>query len=311
MMNLWELLKVSKGLPPPDLETFLTAEKIGIKNSGSSTTASIANGYPCVLENSVGLPAAGYKIYGNSIQGNEPTPENPVEVQSVGELVTEGEYAGKYAIPVVTSGKNLFDFSQWVGQTAQGMTIYRDSIKGTPTYRWHRFPATTLKNPIPAGTQVTVSYHFDTTCPDKGNIGVDFCNKDNIEFHKETDKPSGYTNTFVIEEDCYSMRLFMCMLPYTKNEYCEITNIKIQLELSAESTAYEPYRTPITTDIYLNNPLKTGDILKYPENVLEHPDGAIESVSLPKIPTFSGTAIISTDTEVKPSDIEITYKSRR
>ena len=85
MINLWELLKVSKGLPPSDLETFLTAEKIGSKNSGSSTTTSIAKGYPCVLENSVGLPAAGYKIYGNSIQDGIPSPENPIEVRSVGD----------------------------------------------------------------------------------------------------------------------------------------------------------------------------------------------------------------------------------
>lgn len=330
MMNLWELLKVSKGLPPPDLETLMLASKISDKSSGSSTITLTANGYPCVLENSVGLSTVGYKIYGNSIQNGTPSPDNPVEVQSVGEPVFAKLYDSDgfrladsdgyklcsqdvvgYCIPVVTSGKNLFDFSQWVGQTARGMTIYRDSIKGTPTYRWHRFPVTTLKNPIPAGTQVTVSYHFDTTCPDKGNIGVDFCNKNNIEFHKETDKPSGYTNTFVLEEDCYSMGLFMCMLPYTENEYCEITNIKIQLELSAESTAYEPYRTPITTDISLNNPLKIGDILKYPEGVIEHSDGTKESISLPQIPTFSGTTIISTDIEVEPSDIEITYKSRR
>lgn len=54
MMNLWELLKVSKGLPPPDLETFLTAGKISGKSSASSTTTSIASGYPCVLENSAG-----------------------------------------------------------------------------------------------------------------------------------------------------------------------------------------------------------------------------------------------------------------
>ena len=56
------------------------------------------------------LPAMrDYSIYGSSIQDGTPTPDNPVEVQSVGDLVTEGEHAGKYKIPVNVRGRNLFD----------------------------------------------------------------------------------------------------------------------------------------------------------------------------------------------------------
>ncbi len=101
------------------------------------------------------------------------------------------------------------------------------------------------------------------------------------------------------------------MLPYTENRYCEITNIKIQLELGDTATEYEPYREPVTTNILLDKPLETGEILKYPENVIEHSDGTSESVSLPKIPTLSGTTIVEIDTEIQPENIEITYKSRR
>lgn len=194
-MNLWEILKTSKGLPPPDLETLLLARKISGKSSGSSTTTLIANGYPCTLENSVGLPAVGYKIYGNSIQNGTPSPDNPVEIKSVGEPV----FAKLYD----SDGFRLMD-----------------------------------------------------------SDGYELCSQD----------VAGYC---------------------------------IPVVTSAEN--HEPF----TTKIYLKEPLKTGDILRYPENVLEHPDGAAESISLPQIPTFSGTTIISTDTEVEPSDIEITYKSRR
>lgn len=53
------------------------------------------------------LPAMrDYSIYGSSIQDGTPTPDNPVEVQSVGDLVTEGEHAGKYKIPVNVNGAN-------------------------------------------------------------------------------------------------------------------------------------------------------------------------------------------------------------
>ena len=50
-----------------------------------------------------------YKIEGNSVQNGTPTPEAPVEVQSVGDLVTDITDAnyGKYKIPVVAKGKNM------------------------------------------------------------------------------------------------------------------------------------------------------------------------------------------------------------
>ena len=53
------------------------------------------------------LPAMrDYSIYGSSIQDGTPTPDNPVEVQSVGDLITEGEHTGKYKIPVNVNGAN-------------------------------------------------------------------------------------------------------------------------------------------------------------------------------------------------------------
>lgn len=42
-------------------------------------------GYPCTLPNSLGKDLRNYKIYGNSIQGETPTPDNPVEIGTVGE----------------------------------------------------------------------------------------------------------------------------------------------------------------------------------------------------------------------------------
>lgn len=85
-MNLWEILKTSKWLPPPDPETLLFARKISGQAVGGNTLKTLtASGYPCVLEGSAGMPALDYKIYGNSVQDGTPSPENPIEVQSVGD----------------------------------------------------------------------------------------------------------------------------------------------------------------------------------------------------------------------------------
>lgn len=273
-MNLWEILKTSEGLPPPDLETLLFARKIGSKGPGSSTTTSIANGYPCVLENSVGLPAAGYKIYGNSIQDGE---------LSVGDLVTEGEHKGKYKITVVTSGKNLLDIERLKESTESWITpAYKLSLKLKPNAEY------TLSSNVPYAV---------------GNQPLYFNGAAHSTHGVYKDRP-----ITAVSSDDGTIFVAVCK----GRQYADdILSGKyyILLEAGSKSTAYEPYYEPAATSIYLAKPLKTGDILKYPENVLEHPDGTIESVSLPKIPTFNGTAIISTDTEVEPSNMEIAYKS--
>ena len=49
-------------------------------------------------------------IFGNSLQESVPSPEEPVEIKSVGDLVTEGEYSGKYRISATAKNtENLFD----------------------------------------------------------------------------------------------------------------------------------------------------------------------------------------------------------
>lgn len=61
---------------------------------------------PLTLSNPTGDNLIEYSITGNIVQDGTPTPENPIEIQGVGELVTEGEYLGKYKIPVtITNGE--------------------------------------------------------------------------------------------------------------------------------------------------------------------------------------------------------------
>lgn len=83
-----------------------------LKSKYQNTAVKLANaeGVPCVLEYSKGKNMRNYEVYGNSVQDGTPTPESPVEIQRVGDLVTdtESEYYGKYDIPITVKGKNLF-----------------------------------------------------------------------------------------------------------------------------------------------------------------------------------------------------------
>ena len=92
-----------------------------------------AEGYPCVFDNSKGRPLKDYKIYGNSIQDGTPTPESPVEVQSVGDLVTdaESEYYGKYDIPIVVNDTTTHIYLNEPLRKVGDYADYIDFKKGT------------------------------------------------------------------------------------------------------------------------------------------------------------------------------------
>ena len=105
----------------------------------------------------------------------------------------------------------------------------------------------------------------------------------------------------------------------------------IQLEEASTENFYEPYITPVQTDIYLDEPLrKVGEYADYidfkgqrvvrkvgvSDNTGTKPIseslGALaipteEPIPLPALKTFKGTSIISVDTSVQPSNIKAKY----
>ena len=87
-----------------------------------------AEGYPCKFDKSAGKALKDYKVYGNSTQDGTPTLDNPIEIQSVGDLVTDetSEYYGKYDIPIIVRGKNLFNINDY--RNKQNVSIVGNKI---------------------------------------------------------------------------------------------------------------------------------------------------------------------------------------
>lgn len=347
------------------------------------------SGIPPLTLDAIGKNTLDYKIYGNSIQDGTPTPENPVEIQSVGELVTEGEFSGKYVIPVVVSGKNLINPQTTINGYRLGSdgNLFRensytttDFIKVIPSKFYTRNIGFTVTNPI-------CEYDANKTFIRRVTNGTDI----------------------MLSPDAHYVRTAF------NSDYLS----NIQLELGSEATAYEPYHEPITTNIYLDEPLRKigdyADVIDFNRGVVERKIGYVafdgserwfkdnelsdtiryysvnnfpqrietasdkcshfehrdypaintldvisfsvanrtqavfrvskvdfptinsfkawlgeqytngtpvtvyyalaepttEPISLPSIPTFDGTTVISTDTEIQPSNIEIKYKARK
>ena len=77
-------------------------------------------------------------------------------------------------------------------------------------------------------------------------------------------------------------------------------------ESDIKDTVYEPFLNPITTNIYLDNPLGSGECLDFKRQKLIKATSQTD-VALPKVQVFKGTSVIRTDTEVSPTNIKAKY----
>ncbi|MBR5227995.1 MAG: hypothetical protein IKV94_05095 [Clostridia bacterium] len=215
-----------------------------------------------------GVSLVNYKIYGNSIQNGVPTPESPVEIQSVGDKT-----------------KNLFN--QFTTKTASFSAVSNSSARTFEEGVWYRgltynnysYPQNLLDyNVGTSTTMVKVNgqllyglaqafkvepkqiYSFSYDGGEGGNVALGFYDKEGkiLSYKYWT-----YGSTINIPANAYWMTI--CLSGSTAN--IEISYSNIQLVLGTESTSYEPYgyKIPIkvTTDgnttlhnIYLAEPLR-------------------------------------------------------
>lgn len=87
-----------------------------------------------ILPNTKGENLVNYKIYGNSVQNRTPSPANPVEIKSLGDLVTDTKDLnyGMYKIPIRVGGKNLFNIKDiifnWPSQYVKDFIMYENGF---------------------------------------------------------------------------------------------------------------------------------------------------------------------------------------
>ena len=238
------------------------------------------------LENCYNDKLHNAQIFGNSIQDGTPTPEAPVEVQSVGELVTEGEYAGKYKIPVTARGKNLLkplrvssDGIRTATSTTKTSNSYGTSINTTnakeeiivtqtkapntsnlTSYMNGYFSVEVGSGVLKHGKRYTLSFDCEITNSllNSNKMGL-YCNGDGIyslDFQSVNGRNSiAFTYGISSGNDNYlEFRI--------AGKSLKISNIMITDEDG--TPIYEPYIKPQTTNIYLDEPLrKVGDYADY------------------------------------------------
>lgn len=221
------------------------------------------------IADSSGKKLTDYKIYGNSVQNGTPAPDNPIEIQSVGDKVTDESEAnrGKYKIPVTVSGKNLFN-KDTIGSVFskekdgdRNIIRYKDGYSTGTTYKDY-----SLSNNIVFKENTQYTFSFEAARPSllkPLNFWVVYTDGTkyqtataNITQLGEYVKVVGVTRAGKTVESIYTGD------NYAQTAYIDIDTI--QIEEGTTATAYEQYIEPKIYNIYLNEPLrKIGDYADY------------------------------------------------
>lgn len=294
-MNLHRIFQISKGLPPDSLHYMIFARKL----SASPTETVTISGYPCVLENSVEKPVVDYRIYGNTVQNGTPSPDNPVEIQSVGDLVTDGEYAGKYKIPVVASTENnvpkttniyLDEPLRKIGDYADVIDFERGVVERN------------IKKVVFDGSE---EFKNQNSIYDS-EIKTMLCNTEFIDaLEGNYILSSHFTKIYNAQNAQAKPGTFSknSLEKYKNYTYYNISNKELNVVQSDSTiTKVSAFRSYLSKQYDVGTPVTAYYALA---------ESRTEILTLPQLPTLNGTTIITTDTEIKPSDIKITYKARK
>lgn len=182
----------------------------------------------------------------------------------------------KYKIPIMVTGKNLFDKSSII--TGTRLILNGDLVS-------------TDDDSIPAETKTMFVSEFIEIEPNKNlTFSINMYGYKHRLCYYDQDKKfitinETDTNTVTTPDNAKYIRF---------NGYLSELDT-FMLEEGTTATAYEPYREPVTTNIYRDAQLVQGESINY------------KSDNLPDITLEKGTNTITANTEVKPSSIKIKY----
>lgn len=214
-----------------------------------------------------------------------------------------------YKVPVTVEGKNLLPNTA-TSRTINGVTITVNedgsiTCNGTTTNQVEIRLVTFFS--LPAG-----NYRLTGT-PSGGSTSSYFLR---VWYDSGTTKVwlndvgSGYNFTLTDTTTMYSSILIR-----TDKVLNHITFYPMVRKADIEDDTYEPYHEPITTSIYLPEQIrKVGDeaeYIDYGEQKLHRVGAEDIDVTLPVLPTVTGTNVLSVGTEVQPSHVFVEFYKER
>lgn len=193
------------------------------------------------LQNSLKAPLERLELIGNSMQGENPAPDNPQEIKSAGKW---NEGAQKYEIDVKVTGKNLFDREK-ARDTANWIIRDEDG--------YAKFPIRVGK-----GNKATFSYTEKLTLGKGFYLGIaqsDTGSAVGWLYHSTEINLNNNKLTVVAKGDC----LYLSCNKTSIQKFFD-TIQTLQVEMGSEPTPYEPY-TEQTLTLTSDRPITKWDRL--------------------------------------------------
>ena len=193
------------------------------------------------LNNAVDYPLLGLNLYGKSMQDGTPTPENPVDIVSVGDSGT---------IEITACGKNLFDYSILKGFSYNGIT-YTNNNDGS-------FTVSGVKTDISKLSYCSYKYNHKESLQiisSPGTYAISGVPKDYgkglhfyINFYYGGKSYYNFLDTFnhttnIVTEDMFTedFRIDIGFFSFANYE-CKNGTFYPQIEKGSTATDFEPYK---------------------------------------------------------------------
>lgn len=270
--------------------TYLQKKKLAfmsIVNQVKGFVRSVSGRLPLTLEGCVNRESiTNYKIYGQSIQDGEPTPDNPIEVKSVGEY---NESIGKYEIPVtVSSDGESITTKIYLDEPLRKVGAFADYIDFENGKVVRRVGETVIDS--------SINFYYSGYSTNNESI-VFFYPINAGNANSEDDVLSNYFPT--VEKD--GCRVWRAASASNTAHFIKATNEIFGIDGAATTNDLKLNKIKA----WLNTQNAVKPVLLY--YVLKNPTET--SITLPTIPTHKGTSIITVGTTIQPSQAEIEYYS--
>ena len=246
---------------------------------------------------SEGMYLRDYRIYGNSYQAEEPSIDNPVEIQSTGDLVTDENDVnyGKYKIPVtVSNGGETTTINIYLDEPLRKVGDYEeyaDYIDFRTKKVVRNIGAYTFKGDENAGAPIKNNNVFGVAIGIKNSSKRGDVSRKGLCNYLQQDSINPNTSCFAFHN--------LQSHPYV---YISFERSKFPDYEESEGGNSPRAALKVLKELYdSGNPLKLYYQLQIPTE---------EPIELPEIPTYKGTNIITVGTSLQPGAVNYQYYKR-
>ena len=240
-----------------------------------------------MLLKSVGMHLRDYKIEGNSVQDGTPSPDNPIEIQSIGDLITSesDENYGKYKIPVIVSGENqeITETNIYLDEPLRKIGDYADYIN---------FKGQKVVRNVYCGK-------FNDVCRygSGSQYATGLCRVQGILVPEPKYDVCPLSNALECYDTLKGRKNTLSIVNSARNIYAYFHIDDVGLEPVTQTTSNQEIGNKIRS--YIED--KDIEITYALETKTE------ETIKLPEILTHKGTNIITVGTELQPSAVNYQY----